>query len=37
MSATIRSLVIPVSDLGTAEAIYKALLGESRTGAMLET
>lgn len=31
MSAPIRSLVIPVSDLGAAKAIYTALLGEPHT------
>ncbi|GCE41665.1 MULTISPECIES: VOC family protein [Rhodococcus] len=31
MSATIRSLVIPVSDLDAAKAVYTALLGEPHT------
>ena len=31
MSPTIRSLVIPVSDLDAAKAIYTALLGAPRT------
>jgi len=31
MSPTIRSLVIPVSDLDTAKALYTALLGEPHT------
>ncbi|MFF2114580.1 VOC family protein [Rhodococcus koreensis] len=31
MSATIRSLVIPVSDLDVAKAVYTALLGEPHT------
>jgi predicted enzyme related to lactoylglutathione lyase len=31
MSATIRSLVIPVSDLDAAKAIYTTLLGEPHT------
>lgn len=31
MSTTIRSLVIPVSDLATAKAVYTALLGEPHT------
>jgi predicted enzyme related to lactoylglutathione lyase len=31
MSATIRSLVIPVSDLSAAKAIYSALLGAPHT------
>ena len=31
MSATIRSLVIPVSDLEAAKAVYTALLGEPHT------
>jgi catechol 2,3-dioxygenase-like lactoylglutathione lyase family enzyme len=31
MSATIRSLVIPVSDLETAKAVYTALLGAPHT------
>ncbi len=31
MSPTIRSLVVPVSDLNTAKAVYTALLGEPHT------
>jgi len=31
MSPTIRSLVIPVSDLGAAKAVYSALLGSPHT------
>ena len=31
MTATIRSLVIPVSDLAAAKAVYTALLGEPHT------
>ena len=31
MSPTIRSLVIPVSDLDTAKAVYTALLGSPHT------
>jgi predicted enzyme related to lactoylglutathione lyase len=31
MSATIRSLVVPVSDLGAAKAVYTALLGAPHT------
>lgn len=31
MSTTIRSLVIPVSDLAAAKAVYTALLGEPHT------
>jgi catechol 2,3-dioxygenase-like lactoylglutathione lyase family enzyme len=31
MSPTIRSLVIPVSDLDAAEAVYSALLGQPHT------
>src|SRR5438132_7627586 len=31
MSPTIRSLVIPVSDLDAAKAVYSALLGEPHT------
>jgi predicted enzyme related to lactoylglutathione lyase len=31
MSATIRSLVIPVSDLGAAKAVYTTLLGDPHT------
>jgi len=31
MSSTIRSLVVPVSDLAAAKAVYTALLGEPHT------
>jgi predicted enzyme related to lactoylglutathione lyase len=31
MSPTIRSLVVPVSDLNAAKAVYRALLGEPHT------
>ena len=31
MSATIQSLVIPVSDLDAAKAVYTALLGDPHT------
>jgi hypothetical protein len=31
MSASIRSLVIPVSDLDAAKAVYSALLGQPHT------